>query len=136
MRSPASRVLLFASITFLLAITALAQRRYVISNVTIPFAFSAGSEEFPAGDYVLDSSSPGYISVRSKDGKISGRISVLPVGDAVKRTEARLIFVKRDGRYVLRELWGVLGRWVPTSEYGKDENKSEETREVRLTFPG
>jgi hypothetical protein len=113
-----------------------AQRGYVTSQATVPFSFYVGTEEFPAGDYVLDSSSPGFLRIHSQDGKISRQISVNPYGEPVKRTEARLVFVKRGNRYVLRELWGVLGKYVMTTEYGKQNTKDEETREIRLTFPG
>jgi hypothetical protein len=122
-------------LTVLLSFSArvLAQK-YVTAYATIPFAFDAGGKIFAAGDYIVDSSVPSFIVIRSKDGKRSTEVPTVVYGDPVKKSEARLIFVKRDGKYVLHELWGVLGRRTMTPELADDSAIEKQTKEVPLTY--
>ena len=108
---------------------------YVTANVTIPFPFFAEGETLAAGDYVIDSAVPSSISIRSKDGKHIRVVPTIVNGDPVKKSEAKLIFVKRDGKYVLHALWGVLGKRVVTSELAEQSVAEKDTTEVPLTYP-
>jgi hypothetical protein len=110
-------------------------QQYVTANATIPFAFDAGGKIFAAGDYIVDSSVPSFVVIRSKDGKQSTEVPTIVYGEPVKKSEARLIFVKRDGKYVLHQLWGVLGRRTMTPELGDDSAAEKDTKEVPLTYP-
>jgi len=42
-------------------------QQYVVANASIPFDFVAGPTAFAAGDYIIDSSVPSFIVIRSKD---------------------------------------------------------------------
>jgi hypothetical protein len=110
-------------------------QKYVVANATIPFAFEAGGEVFAAGDYTVDSSVPTFVFIRSKDGKHVKEVPTVIYGEPVKKSEAKLVFVKRDGRYFLQELWGVLGRRRMTSELTDKLVVEKETRQVPLTYP-
>jgi hypothetical protein len=109
-------------------------QRYVAANATIPFSFHAGTETFAAGDYIIDSSVPTFIFIRSKDSKHFAEVPTVLFGQPVKKSEAKLIFVKRDGSYVLDTLWGVLGKRRMTSELVTTSNGTEETKEVPLNY--
>jgi len=111
------------------------QTKYLVANADIPFAFSAAHEEYPSGEYILDSSVPGFLSMRSADGKFRPHVALIQFGDPVKRSEARLIFAEREGKYVLREIWGVLGKSVASCEYSTQGTNMEQTRSVALTYP-
>jgi hypothetical protein len=110
-------------------------QQYVTAYATIPFAFDAGGKIFAAGDYILDSSVPTFVVIRSKDGKRFTQVPTVVYGEPVKESEAKLVFVKRDGKYVLHELWGVLGRRTMTSELADKPAVETETKEVPLTYP-
>jgi hypothetical protein len=119
---------------FLLALTAAGQQRITIAKVTTPFDFWVGNKKFPAGEYTLDSGVPTFISIRNKSGSINEQVPTILYGDPVEKKDARLLFVKRDGKYYLKELRGVLGKRTITSEYGR--NLPEEgSREVTLNYP-
>jgi len=107
----------------------------VIASANVPFDFWAQGRKFPAGDYVFDSGFPGSISIRDKASKLSIAIAAVPYGDPVKKESAKLLFVRRDGKYYLTELWGVLGKRVVTAEFEHRGEKNNEQREVQLVYP-
>ena len=120
--------------TVFLATWGNAQQRTTAASVSVPFDFWIGNKKFPAGDYTLDSSIPTFISIRSKMGSINEQVPTILYGDAVDKKDARLVFVSRNGRYYLMELWGVLGKRTVTSEYGKNLQQ-DGRREVSLKYP-
>ena len=107
----------------------------VTASANVPFDFWAQGQWFPAGDYVFDSGFPGSISIRNKASKLSMGIAAVPYGDPVNKESAKLLFVRRDGKYYLTELWGVLGKRVVTAEFEHRGEKNNEQREVRLVYP-
>jgi hypothetical protein len=107
----------------------------VTASANVPFDFWAQGQKFLAGDYVFDSGFPGSISIRDKSSKLSMAIAAVPYGDPVNKESAKLLFVRRDGKYYLTELWGVLGKRVVTAEFEHRGEKNNEQREVRLVYP-
>jgi hypothetical protein len=114
---------------------ATSQPAITIAKVSVPFDFWIGSKRFPAGDYTLDSTVPTFVSFRSSDGKVNEAIPTLLYADPVKKNEARLVFVRRNGRYYLSELWGTLGKRTMTADFGRTAQKDDHRREVQLTYP-
>jgi hypothetical protein len=107
----------------------------VTASANVPFDFWAQGRKFPAGDYVFDSGFPGSISIRDKASKLSMAVAAVPYGDPVNKESAKLLFVRREGKYYLTELWGVLGKRVVTAEFEHRGEKNNEQREVRLVYP-
>ena len=107
----------------------------VTASANVPFDFWAQGRKFPAGDYVFDSGFRGSISIRDKASKQSMAVAAVPYGDPVNKESAKLLFVRRDGKYYLTELWGVLGKRVVTAEFEHRGEKNNEQREVRLVYP-
>jgi hypothetical protein len=107
----------------------------VTASANVPFDFWAQGRKFPAGDYVFDSGFPGSISISDKASKLSIAIAAVPYGDPVNKESAKLLFVRRDSKYYLTELWGVLGKRVVTAEFEHRGQKNNEQREVRLVYP-
>jgi hypothetical protein len=107
----------------------------MIAKVSVPFDFWIGAKNFPAGDYTLDSAVPTFVSIRSTDGKVNEQIPTLLYADPVKKDDARLVFSRRNGKYFLSELWGVLGKRTMTADFGRILPKYDLRREVRLTYP-
>lgn len=95
----------------------------VTASANVPFDFWAQGQKFPAGNYVFDSGFPGSISIRDKASKLSMAIAAVPYGDPVNEESAKLVFVRRDGKYYLTELWGVLGKRVVTAEFDIAEKR-------------
>jgi hypothetical protein len=107
----------------------------VRSGASVPFDFWVQGQKFPAGDYLFDSEFPSSISIRAKGTKLSVGIPRILYGDPVKKEDAKLLFARRDGKYYLTEVWGMLGKLVVTGEYEHRGEKNNEQREVRLVYP-
>ena len=107
----------------------------VTASANVPFDFWAQGQKFPAGDYVFDSGFPGSISIRDKGSKLSMAVAAVPYGDPVNKESAKLLFVRRDGKYYMTELWGTLGKRVVTAEFEHRGEKNSDQREVRLVYP-
>jgi hypothetical protein len=92
----------------------------------IPFAFSAGSENFPAGLYSVTRVNPqsdkAALMITSEDGRLSKIVLTMPVQAASAETKARLIFSRYEDRYFLSEVW------TPANSNGLELPKSRSER--------
>jgi hypothetical protein len=106
----------------------------VTARGTIPFNFWAQDHEFQAGDYVFDNEVPGLASIH-REGTNSGiGVSIILYAVPQEKETPRVIFVRRDGKYCLFELWSVQGRYVVTAEFEHRGETSEQQRQVPLTI--
>ena len=120
-------------VVLLLSGLGLAQK-VVTARATIPFKFWAEGHEFQAGDYVFDNEVPGSAWIH-REGTNSGiGVSVILYAVPSEKENPRGIFVRRDGKYCLVELWGVQDRHVVTAEFEHRGQASEQQRQVPLTI--
>src|SRR2546427_2237893 len=121
------------SVVLLLSGLGLAQK-VVTARATIPFKFWAQDHEFQAGDYVFDNEVPGSATIQ-REGSNSGiGVSVILYAVPLGKENPRVIFVRRDGKYCLVELWGVQDRHVVTAEFRHRGEESEQQRQVPVTI--
>jgi len=121
------------SVVLLLSGLGLAQK-VVTARATIPFNFWAQGHEFQAGDYVFDNEVPGSASIH-REGTNSGiGVSIILYAVPEEKENPRVIFVRRDEKYCLVELWGVQDRHVVTAEFQHRGEASEQQRQVPLTI--
>src|SRR6266478_2442528 len=107
-------------------------QKVVTARATIPFKFWAQDHEFQAGDYVFDNEVEGSASIH-RDGTNSGiGVSIILYAVPSEKENPRVIFVRRDGKYFLVELWGVQDRHVVTAEFEHRGEVSEQQRQVPL----
>ena len=106
----------------------------VTAKATIPFKFWAEGYEFQAGDYVFDDSLPGSATIHREGTNSAIGVSVILYAVPSERENPRVIFVRRDGKYFLVELWGVQNRYVVTAEFQHRGEASEQQRQVPLTI--
>jgi hypothetical protein len=121
------------SVFLLLSGLALAQQ-VVTARGTIPFNFGAQNHEFQAGDYVFDNEVPGSAAIRREGTNSSIGVSIILYAVPQERETPRVIFVLRDGKYFLFELWSVQGRYVVAAEFEHRGETSKEQRQVPLTI--
>jgi hypothetical protein len=127
------RAAALVSMMLLLSGVGLAQK-VVTARATIPFKFWAEGHEFQAGDYVFDNEVPGSAAIH-REGTNSGiGVSIILYAVPQEKETPRVIFVLRDGKYFLFELWSVQGRYVVTAEFEHRGEASEEQRQVPLTI--
>ena len=117
----------------LLSGSGLAQK-VVTAKASIPFNFWVQDHEFQAGDYVFDNEVPGSTTIQ-REGSNSGiGVSVILYAVPLGKENPRVIFVRRDGKYFLVELWGVQDRHVLTTEFQHRGEESEQRRQVPVTI--
>jgi hypothetical protein len=121
------------SVILLLSGLGLAQQ-VATARATISFNFWAQGHEFQAGDYVFDDEVPGSIAIHREGTNSAIGVSVILYAIPQEKETPRLIFVLRDGKYFLFELWGVQGRYVVTAEFQHRGEASEQQRQVPLTI--
>jgi hypothetical protein len=120
-------------VVLLLSGLGLAQK-VVTARATIPFTFWAQDHEFQAGDYVFDNEVPGSAAIH-REGTNSGiGVSIILYAVPRERENPRVIFVRRDGKCFLFELWSVQGRYVVTAEFEHRGEASEQQRQLPLTI--
>ena len=76
--------------------------------VEIPFAFNAGNQQLPAGEYnvhiVNPASDRSVVLIKSSDGKSSALLGTTDIiGSSTSR--AKLVFRRYDSRYFLAQVW-------------------------------
>jgi hypothetical protein len=109
-------------------------QKMVTARATIPFKFWAQDHEFQAGDYVFDNEVPGSVAIHREGTNSSIGVSIILYAVPQEKETPRVIFVLRDGKYFLFELWSVQGRYVVTAEFEDRGEASEEQRQVPLTI--
>ena len=123
----------FGCVVLLFSGLGLAQK-VVTARATIPFDFWADGRQFQAGDYVFDNEVPGSAAIRREGTNSSIGISIILYAVPQEKETPRVIFVRRDGKYCLVELWGVQDRHVVTAEFEHRGEASEQQRQVPLTI--
>jgi len=109
-------------------------QKVVTARATIPFTFWAEGHEFQAGDYVFDNEVPGSASIHREGTNSAIGVSVILYAVPREIENPRVIFVRRDEKYFLFELWSVQGRYVVTAEFEHRGEASEQQRQVPLTI--
>ena len=109
-------------------------QKVVTARATIPFTFWAQDHEFQAGDYVFDNEVPGLASIHREGANSGIGVPIILYAVPQAKENPRVIFVLRDGKYLLSELWVVQGRYVVTAEFEHRGEVSERQRQVPLTI--
>jgi hypothetical protein len=107
-------------------------QKVVTAKATIPFDFWAEGHQFQAGDYVFDNEVPGSAAIHREGTNAGIGVPIILYAVPQEKENPRVIFVLRDGRYCLFELWGVQGRYVVTAEFEHRGEVSEQQRQVPL----
>jgi|SRR5580700_2347352 hypothetical protein len=109
-------------------------QKVVTARATIPFDFWAEGHQFQAGDYLFDNEVPGSTAIHREGTNSSIGVSIVLYAVPQKKENPRVIFVRRDGKYFLFELWSVQGRYVVTAEFEHRGEVSDQQRQVPLTM--
>jgi len=109
-----------------------------VSQVNVPFAFSCGSEHFPAGTYTISTLDKfPFIASLSSGTKLPARRAMIESASTSASTDrpGYVVFRKYGGNYFLAEDHTVDGI---TIRFGKSENERRVAREYALnqTNPG
>lgn len=126
------RVLMMMALAVLaiLASTRVAQAQDLIV-VNIPFDFTAGDAQLPAGEYTVKMVGPTnhLLLISRRDAGESAFIPSHPAAAAQIQTETKLIFNRYGERYFLSEVWRAgyrAGQQVPKS--GREKEMAQTAR--------
>jgi hypothetical protein len=109
-------------------------QKAVTARATIPFKFWAEGHEFQAGNYLFDNAVPGSASIHREGTNSALGVSIILYAVPSEKENPRVLFVRRDEKYFLVELWGVQDRHVVTAEFEHRGEVSEQQRQVPLTI--
>jgi hypothetical protein len=109
-------------------------QKVVTARAAIPLDFWAQDHEFQAGDYLFDNAVPGSASIHREGTNSAIEVSVILYAVPGEKENPRVIFVLRDEKYFLFELWSVQSRYVVISEFQHRGEASEQQRQVLLTI--
>src|ERR1700693_5050254 len=124
MTRPLSRL---ALVSVLLLLSSFGHEKKVVSaRAPIPFKFWAQDHEFQAGDYVFDNEVPGSATIHRKGTNSGIGVSLILYAVPLEKESPRVIFVRRNGKDFLVELWGAQGRYVVTAEFEHRREVSEQ----------
>lgn len=113
--------------------------------VNVPFAFQAGDQEMPAGEYRLETEVTGagqFQLLRQVDGDAVVILMTLPVESKAENPDPALIFHRYGQTYFLAQIWsgGADGRELFKSNREKEMARGEVSSELALilhpTFAG
>jgi hypothetical protein len=77
-----------------------------VLKVKIPFAFTFGNKNFPAGDYSLAQPIRDFLVLRDSRGYPVGQVLIEGVGVHAPGVPPKLRFYSTGGSYILSEVWG------------------------------
>jgi hypothetical protein len=80
-------------------------QKVVTARATIPFTFWAEGHEFQAGDYIFDNEVPGSASIHREGTNSATGVSVILYTVPPEQEKPKVIFLLRNGKYFLFELW-------------------------------
>lgn len=101
-------------------------------EVNVPFAFQAGGQMLPAGEYRiqrLSAEMEGIQLIRRYDGKVSTTVTSLPAESRDKSAPPRLVFNRYGNEYFLAEIWA-------DGTHGQRLHKSGREKEWASTLGG
>jgi hypothetical protein len=90
-------------------------------KVDVPFPFVLNGQTFPAGTYVIertDPAKPNIVTLKKADGGIARVFITQRVEKDEPSTASSLIFIKRNGKHYLFQVWTVVamsGNQIPNA---------------------
>lgn len=100
---------LVAAVIAAITVTPAAAQAFHIIKVDVPFGFSSGTGEFPAGKYTIQPINEGgtLILIRSENGKAIGTLMGSSAQVLSPKNETSVVFHRYGDRYFLSQVWTV-----------------------------
>jgi hypothetical protein len=98
------------------------------AKANVPFAFSVGTSQLPAGTYVI--SIAGMSAIEIRNGQTSASVLSLVRHEYQSKSDAKLVFHHVAGQYFLAEIWRGAGTTGMVIAPSKQEKSLE--KELRL----
>ena len=96
----------FVMAGLLLAVPAMAQFEH-IATANVPFAFTAGTKQFPAGECIIKySASQSVVLLQSTEGHVASLQMTIPMDNGNRQGNPQLVFHRYGSEVFLAEVWG------------------------------
>ena len=109
MRKQVLRVLVMFSVLAILAVSSAYAQSSNRQTAYIPFAFSVGNKDFPAGEYAVSRLNPSAdrtaLGIRSADSRTGSIVLTTPIQAAKTSEKAMLVFSRYGDQYFLAQVW-------------------------------
>lgn len=130
MKNQIVKIVTSLSFFALLCTAAHAQAAHQTLRAHVPFDFSTGRDEMPAGDYLISfvntSSGSQIVLIKSADGRASRLLQMNYVDGGKVREVGRLVFRRYGSLYFLSQVW------EPAERTGLALRRTRAEREVEL----
>jgi hypothetical protein len=95
------------------------------AKADVPFAFSVGAAQLPAGTYEIKTLSQSGNQIMIQNSKTSASAVSIARRDGSRTTESKLVFDRIGNQYFLSEVWkdSSAGMIVPTSKHEQELKK-------------
>lgn len=128
-------VLFFSLITSVASVNAQSIQRF---KVDVPFQFNLNGQTLTAGKYVIERTDPGkpnIVTLKRADGGIVRMIITQRVERDNPSTASSLIFIRREGKHYLFQVWNVgamNGSQIPSYERERSDRQHKDLTHVTL----
>jgi hypothetical protein len=128
-------VLFFSLITSVVSVNAQSRHRF---TVHVPFQFVLNGQTLTAGEYVIertDPAKPNIVTLKSADSGIVRVIITQRVERDNPSTASSLIFIRREGKHYLFQVWNVgamNGSEIPSYERERSDRQRKDLTLVTL----
>jgi hypothetical protein len=128
-------VLFFSLITSVVSVNAQSRHRF---TVHVPFQFVLNGQTLTAGEYVIertDPAKPNIVTLKSADSGIVRVIITQRVERDNPSTASSLIFIRREGKHYLFQVWNVgamNGSEIPSYERERSDRQRKNLTLVTL----
>ena len=128
-------VLFFSLITSVVSVNAQSRHRF---TVHVPFQFVLNGQTLTAGEYVIertDPAKPNIVTLKSADSGILRVIITQRVERDNPSTASSLIFIRREGKHYLFQVWNVgamNGSEIPSYERERSDRQRKDLTLVTL----
>jgi hypothetical protein len=115
---------LIALTLFAVLMVPVTQAQSITLRAEIPFDFAVGNKWLPAGEYLVNTSTPGVMLIQSKDASSSAFAMTTAVNTGKPSDVSKLVFNRYGEQYFLSKIW------IRSSDTGRALSKSRFEREV------
>lgn len=103
-----NKLTIIASLTLVLlvsAVSAMAQSANQSAKVSIPFAFSVGDTQLPAGTYVVSKNGNTLLIQNTRGKGSAATLAGQTIANSQETLDGRLVFNRYNDQYFLSEIW-------------------------------
>lgn len=124
---------LVASVAIFLFVGCEAAHGQTLLEATVPFQFHVGKQVMPAGNYIIEQTPAGFVTLKTEDRSAAVVVVSYGVSNRERAGEGMLVFNRYEDRYFFSELWHPhqrIGRGVTPTGYEREVAQAAGTTQI------